>query len=403
MIEMDDSLLTKPHPSLSPPMADPSVPSHDPVDDLPVRILSPRRGWIRVDWEELFEYRELLWYLVMRDVSVRYKQTVLGIAWAVIQPLMMMVVFTVVFGQVANVPHDGYDLRLMSSAHDVSDIPRAGKRLVIVAVLDQVVHFRIINGVGKMVVDTDAKRLTEQARPIEDLRKQLESFRPPHELTEREKVRVITSVTSIVGHTLHDDVPYPVFVFAGLIPWTLFSQGFARAATSVASEDYLMSKVYFPRLFLPTAGVAVFLVDVVISLGLYALILLYYGIVPSWTVIFVPLLIALTFIATMSLSLVFACLMVFYRDFRFLVPFLSQILMFVTPVVYPLSLVRNPTYRWVMSVNPMFGIVPAFRSAILGTEWDFLCLAISTATALVSCMFAIVYFRKMELFFVDFV
>jgi len=403
MIEIDDSLVTKPHPSLSPPMADPSVPCHDPLDDLPVQVIRPRSGWIRVDWKELFDYRELLWYLVMRDVSVRYKQTILGSAWAVIQPVTMMVIFTVVFGQIAKVPHDGYDLRLMSSANDVSDIPRAGKRLIIVAVVDQVLHFRIINVVGKMVVDTDAKRLTEQARPIEDLRKQLESLRPPHKLTESEKVRVITSVTSIVGHTLHDDVPYPVFVFAGLIPWMLFSQGFAKAASSLALEEHLMSKVYFPRLFLPTAGVAVFLVDLVISLGLYALILLYYGFMPSWTVIFVPLLVALTFIATLSLGLMFASLMVFYRDFRFVVPFVSQILLFVTPVVYPVSLIRNPTYRWIMSVNPMFGIVPAFRSAILGVEWDFPCLAISTVTALVSCMFAILYFRRTELLFVDFV
>ena len=128
-----------------------------------------------------------------------------------------------------------------------------------------------------------------------------------------------------------------------------------------------MSKVYFPRILVPIAGIAVFLVDLVIALGIYALILLYYGIMPGWTVIFVPLLVALTFIATMSLGLMLSALMVFYRDFRFVVPFLSQILLFMTPVVYPLSLFRNhPIYRSVLSLNPMFGIVPAFRSAILG-------------------------------------
>jgi lipopolysaccharide transport system permease protein len=305
MLETDDLLLAQPHPTLSPPMADRSMPSHAAVDDLSARVIFPRTGWIRIDWRELFAYRELLLYLVIRDVSVRYKQTVLGTAWAIIQPVSMMLVFTVVFGSIANLPSDGF--------------------------------------------------------------------------------------------------PYPVFVFAGLIPWTLFSQGFAKAAASLALEEHLMSKVYFPRIFLPIAGIAVFLVDQVISLGLYALLLLYYRVVPSWTVIFVPLLVALTFIATMSLGLMFASLMVFYRDFRYFLPFLSQFILFVTPVIYPLSMIKNPTHRWVLSLNPMFGIVPAFRSAILGVDWDLTCLAISAATALLTCTFAVFYFRRTEHQFVDFV
>lgn len=305
MLETDNLLVSQAHLSRSAPLAGSSMSTDDPLDDLPERLIYPRSGWIRVDWKELFAYRELLFYLIMRDVSVRYKQTVLGSAWAIIQPVTMMVIFTVVFGRIAKIPHGG--------------------------------------------------------------------------------------------------LPYPVFVFAGLIPWTMFSQGFAKAAVSLALEEHLMSKVYFPRILVPTAGVAVFLVDLVISLGLYALILLYYGVTPSWTVVFVPLLVALTFIATVSLGLMFAALMVFYRDFKFFVPFLSQILLFVTPVVYPMSLIRNPTHRWIMSLNPMFGIVAAFRSAILGVEWDLPCLAISSASALVSCTIAILYFRRMEHQFVDFV
>jgi ABC-type polysaccharide/polyol phosphate export permease len=402
MIEIDDLRSTKPHPSLSLPMDDSAIPSRDPLDDLPVRVIRPRSGWIQVDWQELFAYRELLWYLMMRDVTVRYKQTMLGSAWAVIQPVMMMMVFTLVFGMVAKMPHDGYDLRLMSSRNDLSEIPRAGQRQVIVAYVDQVLHFRIINGAGKIVVDTDENRLPERERPIEDLRKQLETLQPPHKITESEKARGIAAVTSIVGHTIDDEIPYSVFVFAGLIPWTIFSQGFGKAATSLIQEVHLMSKVYFPRLFVPMAGAAVFLVDGIIAMGIYAVILLFYGVVPSWTVIFVPLLIAFTFVATLSLGLLFAALMVFYRDFQYFVPFLSQFLMFVTPVVYPLSLIRNPTYRWIMSINPMFGIVPAFRSAIYGVEWDFPCLAISVATAVSLCAFAVLFFRRTELRFVDF-
>jgi lipopolysaccharide transport system permease protein len=305
MLETDELLVTQPNPSLSPPKSDFTLRSYDARGDLPVRVIYPRSGWIGFDWQELFAYRELLAYLVMRDVSVRYKQTALGSAWAIIQPVTMMLIFTVVFGMIADIPHD---------------------------------HF-----------------------------------------------------------------PYPVFVFAGLIPWTMFSQGFAKAAVSVALEEHMMTKVYFPRIMVPIAGIAVFVVDLLISLGIYALILLFYGVMPCWTVIFVPLLIALTFIATMSLGLVFSTLMVFYRDFRYFVPFIAQIIFYVTPVVYPASLIRNPTYRWIMSLNPMFGIVPAFRSAILGVEWDFPCLAISTASALLSCTFAIFYFRKMEPLFVDFV
>jgi ABC-type polysaccharide/polyol phosphate export permease len=403
MPKTDHPQRTKPQPPLAPPIAASSAPSHDPVDDLPVRIIRPRSGWIRVDWRELVAYRELLWYLVMRDVSVRYKQTVLGSAWAIVQPISMMLVFTVVFGMVANIPHDGYDLRLMSSANGEGDIPRVGKRLIVVAVIDQVLHFRIIDGAGKIVVDTDAKRLTEQARPIEGLSEQLESVQPPHQLSEREKAQLIKSVTSVVGHTINDDISYPVFVFAGLIPWMMFSQGFLKAATSLAQEQHLMSKVYFPRIFVPTAGAAVFLVDGVITLGIYAVILLFYGVMPCWTVIFLPLLVGLTFLATVGLGLIFASLLLFYRDFMFFVPFLAQFLMFLSPVVYPISLIRNSTYRWIMSINPMFGIIPAFRSAIYGVDWDFPCLAISATSAIVLCTFAVFYFRRTEMFFVDFV
>jgi lipopolysaccharide transport system permease protein len=304
MIQTEDSRLTTLHSSLFAPESDPSMSSHgDPASSFEI-VIRPRSGWLSIDWKELVDFRELLWFLVWRDIAARYKQTILGGSWAVIQPLMMMIIFTLIFSRVANFPSQGF--------------------------------------------------------------------------------------------------PYPVFVFAGLIPWTLFSQGFTQAALSMVSQQHLLTKVYFPRIFVPTAAAAVFVVDLIVSLGLYAVVLMFYRVMPSWTVIFVPLLVALAFIATMSVGLTLSALTVFYRDFRHVVPFLSQILLYLTFVIYPGSMIRQPLYRWILSLNPMFGIVMAFRSAILGLEWDFPCLAISTATALGFFVFGVFYFRRTERHFADF-
>jgi lipopolysaccharide transport system permease protein len=268
-------------------------------------VIRPRSGWIGIDWKELFAYRELLLFLIWRDISVRYKQTILGSAWAILQPVLMMLMFTFIFGRVARIP-----------------VP--------------------------------------------------------------------------------SNLPYPVFVFAGLIPWTLFSQGFPQAALSLVNQQHLLTKVYFPRLFVPTAAAAVFLVDLAFSLGIYTLILLYFRVVPSWTIVLLPFLVVLTLIATLSLGLVLSALTVFYRDFKHIVPFLQQVLLFFTPVIYPTSLITRPLYRWILSLNPMFGIVTAYRSAILGIDWDFGCLAISTVAALGSFVFGVFYFCKTERRFADF-
>jgi lipopolysaccharide transport system permease protein len=235
---------------------------------------------------------------------LRYKQTVLGGAWAILQPLIMMLTFTFIFGRIAKLSSDGF--------------------------------------------------------------------------------------------------PYPVFVFAGLIPWTLFSQGFSQAALSLVHSHQLLTKVYFPRVIVPTAAAAVFLVDVIISMGLYAVVLLYYHVLPSWTVIFLPLLVVLTLLATLGFGLTLSALTVFFRDFRHIVPFMTQILMFISPVFYSASMIKRPIYRWVMSLNPMFGIISAYRSAILGLDWDFPCVAISSLVAVVGFFFGMFYFRRTERRFSDF-
>jgi len=268
-------------------------------------VIRPRTGWIAIDWREMWSHRELLLFLILRDVSVRYKQTVLGVAWAVVQPLVMMTIFTLFFGRFAKVTPPG-------------------------------------------------------------------------------------------------GVPYPVFVFAGLIPWTLFSQGMAASALSLVNQQQLLTKVYFPRLFIPTAAASVFVVDVLISLVIYAGILLFYGIAPSWGVVCVPLLILLTLVATLGIGVTLAALTVFYRDFKHIVPFLVQILMFLTPTIfYPMQNI-GPLWRSILSLNPVFGIIGAFRSSILGGEWDLTSLAISTASGLAMFAFSLYYFRKTERWFADF-
>ncbi len=266
-------------------------------------VLRPQQGWIAIDWREMWSHRELLAFLVWRDISVRYKQTVLGVAWAVVQPLVMMAIFTVVFGRFVKIPVGG--------------------------------------------------------------------------------------------------LPYAVFVFAGLIPWTLFSQGMAAAALSLANQHHLLTKVYFPRLFVPVSAALVFLVDLLISMGLYAVILLFYGVAPSWGIVWLPALILLTIAATLGLGVTLAALTVFYRDFKHIVPFLTMIMMYITPVVYPIGIV-SPVWRTVLALNPMFGIVGAYRSAILGQEWDIPSLAISLTMALASFAFALFYFRQTERRFADY-
>jgi lipopolysaccharide transport system permease protein len=266
-------------------------------------VIRPQPGWIAIDWKELFAYRELLIFLMRRDISVRYKQTVLGSAWAILHPLMLMLIFTFFFGRLVSIKSEG--------------------------------------------------------------------------------------------------VPYPVYVFASLIPWTLFSQGFAAAALSLANQQNLLTKVYFPRLFVPVAAASVFLVDLAYSLGIYAVVLLFYRVTPSWTIIFTPLLIVLTLIATLSLGVMLSALTVFYRDFRHLVPFLTQIFMYFTPVIYPADLIPHK-YHWFLALNPMFGLASAYRSAILGVPWHFESLVISTTSALVSFVFAVHYFHRVERRFADF-
>jgi lipopolysaccharide transport system permease protein len=266
-------------------------------------LIYHRSGWVAIDWKEMFAYRELLYFLVWRDMSVRYKQTILGPIWAIVQPIILMCIFTFFFGRFAKIDSEGF--------------------------------------------------------------------------------------------------AYPVFVFAGLIPWTMFSQGLTGSSMSLVNHTHLLTKVYFPRLFVPVGAACVFLVDLVLSLGIYVPVLAYYRVMPSWTVIFLPLLVLLTLIATLGLGILIAAMTVFYRDLRHVLPFMVQIFMFITPVIYSMKMVALP-YQYVLSLNPMFGIVAAYRSAILGLDWNLTSLAISTVSAILLFIFAVYYFRRTERRFADF-
>jgi lipopolysaccharide transport system permease protein len=273
-------------------------------EEMPEIVIRPRQGWIAIDWAEMIRSRELLYYFVWRDVKIRYKQTVLGVAWAVLQPLFTVVVFTLIFGRLAKM---------------------------------------------------------DMAVP---------------------------------------EVPYPVFVFVGLTFWTYFSGAVTGAGMSLVTQQNVLTKVYFPRLFVPMACIGALLVDLAISLGVLALLMLIYGVVPSWqTPLLVPL-IGLVTLASTGLGCVCAALTVVYRDFRFLVAFAVQIMMYVSPVIFPTSLLPE-RFHPILALNPMFGLIDGCRSALLGTPWHLSSVAISTVSALALFAFGLFYFRKTERRFAD--
>jgi len=312
MIETENSSLAPPKDRNGDPLHEPLLTGRgatavDVDDDAELAhetVIRPQSGWIGIDWQEMWSHRELLIFLIWRDISIRYKQTVLGWAWAVLQPLIMMMIFTLIFGRFAKIE-------------------------------------------------------------------------PPK------------------------GIPYPIFVFAGLIPWTLFSQGLAQSALSLANQQQLLTKVYFPRLFVPVGAASVFVVDLLISLVIYGVLLLAYGVTPSWGSVCLVLLIPLTLIATLGYGVTLAALTVYYRDFKHIVPFLVQILMFLTPVIYPVEYI-GARWQLILSLNPIFGIVNAYRSAILGLDWNIASLSISTASAVAMFAFSIFYFRQTERRFADF-
>jgi lipopolysaccharide transport system permease protein len=270
----------------------------------PVTIIEARKGWQVVDFGELWRYRELLFFLTWRDVKVRYKQTALGAAWAILQPLATMLVFSLFFGRVASAP-------------------------------------------GSLV-------------------------------------------------------PYPLFVLAGLVPWMFFASAITSAGHSIVSNERLVTKIYFPRLIIPMSAVGAALVDLGISLAMLLVMMPFYGIVPGPGLLLVPLVVLGLVIAALGIGTLLAALTVAYRDFRHVVPFMIQLWMFATPVIYlQVEGAIGPRWRWLMPLNPAYGLIDNFRRAMLGGPINVSSLALSWAVSLAMLVIGGLYFRRVEQSFAD--
>ena len=270
---------------------------------MPSITIRPRRGLIDLDLAAVWEYRELLYFLVWRDVKVRYKQTFIGAAWAIFQPAMTMVIFTVVFGNLARVPSDG--------------------------------------------------------------------------------------------------LPYPVFAYTALVPWTYFSQALSRCGTGLVSNANLITKVYFPRLIIPIADVITPAVDCLFAFMLLLGMIEWFGIAPTYGLLAIPLFLFMAMVTALAVGLWLSPLNVRYRDVGHTIPFVIQFWMFASPVVYPVSLVPEP-WRLIYSLNPMVGVIEGFRWGLLGKENpDFLSIVVSVATVLVLLAGGLVFFKRMERTFAD--
>jgi lipopolysaccharide transport system permease protein len=266
-------------------------------------VVKPSKGWISLKLKELWEYRELLYFMAWRDIRVRYKQTVLGAAWAIIQPFFTMVVFSIFFGKLAKVPSDG--------------------------------------------------------------------------------------------------LPYPIFAYAALVPWTFFANGLNQASNSLVGSANLIKKVYFPRLVVPISSVISGVVDFVLAFAVLLGMMLFYGILPTVNILWLPLFVLLIFVTALGAGFWLSALNVQFRDVRYTVPFLTQFWLFATPIAYPSSLLSEP-WRTLYGVNPMVGVVEGFRWALLGTDTaPGPIIIVSTVVALVVFVGGAFYFRRMEKTFAD--
>ena len=266
--------------------------------------ITARSGWRSVDFAELWAYRELFSVLVMRDIKVRYKQTALGATWAIIQPVMTMVAFSIFFGKLANMPSDG--------------------------------------------------------------------------------------------------LPYPIFSYAALLPWLFFANSVTASAGSLVGSSHLITKVYFPRLIIPLSSIGANIVDFAIAGVVLLLMMLYYGIGWGWNLLAAPLLTFGVMFAALGVGTFLAALTAAYRDFRYVVPFMLQFWMFVTPIAYPSSIVPE-AWRWLLYLNPLTGLIEGFRSAFLGVAFNVPALVGSVVVSSVMLAAGIAYFERVERRFADIV
>jgi lipopolysaccharide transport system permease protein len=275
------------------------------MSDLPVIQIRPTRGWAALNLKDLWIYRELVFFLTWRDIKVRYKQAVLGVAWAVLQPLMTMVIFSFIFGNLAKLPSDG--------------------------------------------------------------------------------------------------IPYPLFSYAAILPWQLFSSALQRSSVSLVGNANLLTKVYFPRLIIPFSAVMASLVDFGIAFLVMIGLMIYYQIWPTLLMLWVIPLTLLSLITALAVSLWLSALNVLYRDVQHMVPFLTQFWMYASPVAYSATLIPTGFWRIIYGLNPMVGVIQGFRWAILGAQPPDLLLIASFAIVTMLLVTGLFYFRRMEKTFADMV
>ncbi len=269
----------------------------------PFVVIQPSKGWFHLDLKALWQHRDLLYFLIWRDVKLRYKQTVIGAGWVILQPLITIAIFTVVFGNLAKIPSDG--------------------------------------------------------------------------------------------------LPYVIFAYTALVPWTYFSQAIGRCGTSTVQNADLVTKVYFPRLLLPMAAVTTPVLDFSLSLPILLALIISFGIVPTWSLLALPLFLLLSLMTALGVGLVLAGLNIRYRDVAHIIPFLVQFWMYASPVVYPVSLLPEK-WRFLYMLNPMAVVIEGFRWALLGQQSpNFGVMAVSTAVVLVLLLGGIVFFKHVERTFAD--
>ena len=267
-------------------------------------VIEATDGWSHLGLQELWDYREVIYYLTWRDIKIRYKQTIFGASWAILQPLATMVIFTVIFSKVAKLPSDG--------------------------------------------------------------------------------------------------IPYPIFSFAALVPWTFFAGSVSRGSLSMAGAGPLLKQIYFPRMALPIGSMLGNLFDFTLAFTVLLLMMVYYGIAPTANIIFLPFLLLLAIVTALGTTLVLSAMNVQFRDVRHAVGFLVQAWMFATPVVYPLSLIEDPLLKFAYALNPMVGVIEGFRWALLGVDTaPGLPILLSTVVALVVLLFGAAYFKRVERTFAD--
>ena len=273
------------------------------ADDTPITVIEPRPGWRIVDFGELWRYRELLVFLIWRDVKVRYKQTVLGALWAVLQPLAMMAVFSIFLARVA------------------------------------------------------ASRSSE--------------------------------------------VPYPLYAFSGLLPWTFFSNAISSSSNSLVGSQNMISKVYFPRMLIPMGTIGAGLVDFAIASVMLLVLMIGYGRPPGAGILLAPILVLLIVATALGMGLLLSALTVAYRDFRYVVPFMVQFWLFATPTVFMQTDALGPRSKAILPLNPAYGLIDNFRRAVLGMPLDGYSLAISGAVGAGLLVVGCLYFRRVERSFAD--